>query len=93
MARKAGVDYKDVHETVPYTINWAPWLNGSTLSTVAWDTDGLTSVSTSNTTSESSIRVSGGTPGKTHILGCTATLASGAIYQTYIEVPVDNGPS
>ena len=56
---------KDPDETSDYEFNWKPELDGDTISTSAFSLpDGMTSVSTSNTTTTATIFVSGGSEGR-----------------------------
>ena len=90
MARLVGRDDKDKDEKVPYTINWAPALNGSTISTVVWDMGGLTSESEVNTTTLATVRATGGTPGKVYTVTCTVTTSVGSVLQAAIQITVDD---
>jgi len=55
---------KDPDETLDFPFNWKPELNGDTIFTSSFILpDGLTEVSSSNTTNTATIFVSGGTSG------------------------------
>jgi hypothetical protein len=54
---------KDPASTQDFTLNWAQELNGQTISTSTWATDGLTGSNTSNTDTSATIRLAGGTEG------------------------------
>lgn len=58
-------DYtKDPDETIDFAFNWKPLLDGDTISVCDFLLpDGLTEVSSSNTTTEAAIFVSGGSDG------------------------------
>jgi len=69
---------KDPDSTEDYPFNWAPELDGDTISTVSWSLpDGLTQVSTSNTTTVATIFVSGGSEGQFYRIRCRITTAGG----------------
>lgn len=61
-------DYtKDPNDTIDYLFNWKPELDGDTISTSSFVLpDGLSSVSTSNTTTTATIYVSGGSEGQVY---------------------------
>lgn len=90
MARTLGTAYQDKDEAVGYSVNWTPDLDGATLSSVSWDTGGLTSESQTNTTSVASIRLTGGTPGQTYIVTNTVTTSNGEDLQVQFLVQIDN---
>ena len=61
-------DYvKDPDETIDYVFNWKPELYGDTIFTSTFELpDGLTLVSSSNTTNTATIFVSGGSANQTY---------------------------
>lgn len=61
-------DYtKDPNDTLDYVFNWKPELEGDTITSSDFLLpDGLTEVSTSNTTTTATIFVSGGSEGSTY---------------------------
>lgn len=91
MSRLVGTDYKDKDESLVYTMDWSADLNGSTISSAAWSVpSGLTNQGTSLTASTTSVRVTGGRPGHTYKLECTATLASGETPQAHFLLTVSD---
>lgn len=72
-------DYsKDPNETIDFAFNWKPKLDGDTISTASFVLpDGLTSVSTSNTTTTATIFVSGGSEGSTYRITSRVVTAGG----------------
>ena len=92
MSRICGRDYKDKDETISYTLDFTPDLNSSTISSVAWAVrpSGLTTVSTGNTTTTASIKVSGGVAGTLYTAEATATLANSEVSQACLEIQVLN---
>jgi hypothetical protein len=90
MSRKVGADIQDKDEAVARTINWAPDLDGGTISGVTWDTGGLTSQSQTSTDTTASIRLAGGVPGQVYRVTCRVTTSNGETLETYIELTVDD---
>lgn len=83
-------DYeKDPDSTVDYPFNWVPVLDGDTISTSTFLLpDGLTSVSTGNTTSSATIFVSGGSAGRIYRITNRITTAGGRTFDKTIRVKV-----
>ena len=55
---------KDPNAVLDYTIDWSTWLDDDTISTSAWTVaSGLTKDSDSNTTTATTVWLSGGTAG------------------------------
>lgn len=83
-------DYtKDPDETIDYVFNWKPELDGDTISTSSFVLpDGLTSVSTSNTTTTATIFVSGGSEGSTYRITNRIVTAGGRTRDRTIYVLV-----
>jgi len=80
---------KDPQAILDYTINWAPWLNGDTISTSAWTVDSpATSVSESKTTGTTTIFVSGGVAGSNYVLINSIVTAGGREDERSIELRV-----
>lgn len=78
-AGSLGTITKDPADIRTYSINWAAWLGTDTISTATWTVPtGLTSVSTSNTTTVSSIKLSGGTNGHDYTVACTVLTVTNA---------------
>lgn len=56
---------KDPDAVLDYTINWAAWLDGDTISTSTWTVaDGITIDSEAETTTTTTVWFSGGTVGQ-----------------------------
>jgi hypothetical protein len=63
---------KSPYATLTYTIDFTAWLpTGDTISAIVWTVPaGLTSVLESNTSTKASIKLSGGTQGKSYDVLC-----------------------
>jgi hypothetical protein len=85
-------DYlKDPDSTEDYQFNWAPELDGDTISSVSWSLpDGLTQVSTSNTTTTATIFVSGGSEGSQYRIRCRVVTAGGRTWDRTIRIQVED---
>lgn len=83
-------DYtKDPNDTIDYVFNWKPELDGDTISSSSFVLpDGLTSVSTSNTTTTATIFVSGGSEGQTYRITNRIVTAGGRTRDRTINVLV-----
>lgn len=84
---------KDPDATLDYTVNWADWLTpiADTISTVTWIPGaGLTVVSQSNTATEATAFVSGGTLDDSHILTCRITTTGGRTDDRSITLKIVN---
>ena len=69
---------KDPQAKLDYHIDWSLFLGSDTISTSVWTVpDGITKVSDSNTSTISTIWVSGGTLGVEYSLVCHITTAAG----------------
>jgi len=91
MSRRLGHVYQDKDEGVAYTFDWTHDLNGSTVSSVEWSVpSGISTESTSNTTTTGSIRLAGGTPGRTYKIEGKATTALNERSQAHILVTIGN---
>lgn len=65
-------------EILDYTVSWVDFLGTDTIATSVWSLDaGITQVSESETTTTTSIFVSGGATDKTYTLTNTITTAGG----------------
>jgi hypothetical protein len=66
---------KDPDDDRPFAIDWTDALPpGETITSVVWAVPaGITNVSTSNTATTATIRLSGGTDGTTYRVGCKIT--------------------
>lgn len=70
---------KDPADIRTYSIDWSAWLGTDTISTSTFSVPtGLTSVSTSNTTTVSSCKISGGTNGHDYTVSCTIVTVTNA---------------
>ena len=63
------VFYKDPDAVLDYTIDWETWLDSDTISTSTWTVpSGITKASDTNTTTTTTIWLSGGTAGTSYDL-------------------------
>lgn len=72
--------YKDPAEKLDYQFDWAAYLGSDTITgTPTWTSSpsGLTHVATSNTTTTTTIRLSGGVVGQEYIVTCHIVTVSG----------------
>jgi hypothetical protein len=90
MSRRVGADIQDKDEAVARTINWAPDLDGATISGVTWETSGLTDQSHTNTDTTSSIRLAGGVPGQEYRVTCRVTTSNGETLESFILLTIDD---
>lgn len=83
-------DYvKDPDETIDFPFNWKPELYGDTIFTSTFLLpDGLTQVSTSNTTNTATIFVSGGSTGQTYRITNRIVTIGGRTFDRTINVLV-----
>lgn len=80
---------KDQNSTEDFPFNWAPELDGDTIATSAFSLpDGLTSVSTANTTTTTTIFVSGGTCDSLYRITNRVTTAGGRTWDKTIRILV-----
>ena len=81
---------KDPNAKLDYTLDWSTYLGGSdTISSAMWTvSSGLTKVSESNTTTTTSVRISGGTAGNEETATCHIVLASGQEDERTIAISV-----
>lgn len=78
---------KDPSARKDYIVDWEDWLNGDTISSVAWTVpSGLTTYSTSNTTLIATIWLSGGTHGTDYTVTCQITTAGNRIDQKSFKI-------
>jgi hypothetical protein len=97
------VKYKDPGAVVDYAIDLsnaggntggsadAGWLQGDTISSVAWTVPtGITSATTSNTTTKATIWLSGGTAGTDYLITARFVTASGRTHDVSLVVKVRN---
>ena len=80
---------KDTHAVMDFQINWVTWLVTDTIATSTWIVpDGLTKVSDSNTTTTTTIWLSGGTIGVLYELTNRITTAAGRTDDRTIRITV-----
>lgn len=80
---------KDPDDTEDYVFNWADRLEGDTIATSTFLLpDGLTQVSTSNTTTTATIFVSGGTSGTSYRITNRVTTAGGRQWDKTLYIAV-----
>lgn len=81
---------KDPADARTYKIDWSAWLtsiNNDTIATPAWSVPaGLTLGSSSNTTTTTQARISGGVAQTTYTVYCTVTTAAGEIRKVGFNV-------
>ena len=82
--------YKDPDETLDYYIDWGTlFLAGDTIIGSVWIVpSGITQVSTSNTTTRTTIWLSGGTIGESKLLTNRITTAAGRIKEQKILIVI-----
>lgn len=69
---------KDPSDVLDYTIKWSGLLAGDTIASVVWTVPaGLTQESVSNTSTSTTIWLSGGTAGTTYTVACLIVTAGG----------------
>lgn len=92
MSDFVGQYFKDKDSKFTYTIDWSPYLlTGETVSSVSYSTPtGITSDTTSNTTTSSTQRVSGGTVGETYKIEVTATMSNNDTPQAHVLFTITN---
>lgn len=90
----------DPNEIQAYSVDWSRFLNtGDTISTVAWYIDGvltgsyqqsqnLTFVQPTNTTTVATIRITGGNVGQRYKITCRITTADGLRYERSIYLTI-----
>lgn len=80
---------KDPGDTLSYSNNWEPWLDGDTISISAFAaTTGITIVSDSNTTTTSTVILSGGIVNNSYTITNTITTAGGSIVERSFKITV-----
>ncbi len=81
--------YKDPDETLDYYIDWVTFLAGDTISASTWIVPtGITQVSISNTTTRTTIWLSGGTIGESKLITNRITTAAGRIKEQKIFIVI-----
>ena len=80
---------KDPDAILDYGFDWAAWLGTDTIATSAWSVaTGLTEVSDTNTTTTTTVWVSGGTAGASYLCTNTITTAEGRTDERSLVVMV-----
>ncbi len=83
--------YKPAAATITYTMDWSEWLpDGDTISASVWAVDGVTNESDSNTTTTTTIKISGGVTGDVHTITNTITTAAGSITPRTLYVKIQD---
>jgi len=86
-----GETYQDKNEAIAYTIDFAPDLDGATITSAAWNVSpDFTVESTSETGTTASIRISGGTSGKRYKIECNVPASDGQRLEGHFVVTVIN---
>lgn len=82
---------KDPDARKDYGFDWTDWLDGDTISASSWTVpSGITNYSESNTTTGTTIWLSGGTQGEDYIVTNQITTAGGVIEQRSLKIQVRN---
>jgi hypothetical protein len=84
---------KDPADARTYSIDWSPWLAGlptaDTIASSVWSLPaGVTLVAQANTTTKTSVRVSGGTTGTNYSISNTVTTTNGEIKKVLFQLVV-----
>lgn len=82
---------KDTNDILDYTMDWSAWLGSDTISTSSWTVPtGLTSVTTSNTTTSTTVWLSGGTTGVAYTVTNQIVTSGGrTVEKSFLLVIVD----
>jgi len=80
---------KDPGSTVDYELDWTPYLAGDTITASTWSVPGLTVTTSSNTTTGTTVWVSGGTIGERYVARNTITTAGGLTDVRGITIKVE----
>lgn len=81
--------YKEADAITTYGIDWSQWLDGRTISASSWDVPaGITNVDDANTTTTTSIQLSGGTWGESYVLTNTVTLNTTDVEERSITIKI-----
>lgn len=84
---------QDPADSRNYAINWTAWLtsqNNDTITGVpAWSGGGLTIVSSANTTTTATAKVSGGTAGRAYTVSNTIVTAAGQTRKVSFQLNID----
>ena len=69
---------KDPNAVLDYSVDWAKWLDGDTIATSVWTVPaGLTKVSDTNTTTKTTVWLSGGTADQSYTVTNRITTTGG----------------
>lgn len=80
---------KDPNAVLDYVLDWTAWLASDTISTSTYQVSGdITKASDTNTTTTTTIFLSGGTPGETYRIRNRITTAGGRTADWTFEVTV-----
>ena len=95
---------KDKDEILDYSVDWSRWLNGGTISSIAWYIDdasgvktqvvagnsvnALTHVSSTNTTTVATIYLGAGTNNTEYKITCSITSNAGATAERVIKLRI-----
>lgn len=89
MADKNAFFLKNSGAILDYKIDWSLWLTSETISTSDFVADsGITITNETNTTTTSTVWLSGGTPGETYTVTNTITTSAGRTETQEIEIRV-----
>lgn len=78
---------KDPNDVLDYTINWSTWLGADTIASSTWTVPtGLTAGVTSNSTTATTIWLSGGTAGVTYLVTNKIVTAAGRTKEDSIVI-------
>lgn len=81
---------KDPSAVLDYMIDWLRWLKGDTIQTSQWTVPaGLALVSQSNTTTTTTVWLSGGTAGQTYTVTNRITTAAGRTDERSLLIRVE----
>ena len=82
---------KDPNATLDYTIDWSDWLaTGDTISTSTWTVPaGITASSDTETTTTSTVWLTGGTSGRTYLVTNTIVTAGGRTEERSLRIRVN----
>jgi hypothetical protein len=83
---------KDPSAVLDYSIDWTPWLpSGDTIATSTWVAEtGITIDSTANSTTKTTVWLSGGTAGTIYKVTNTITTAGGRTDERTLHIIVTN---
>jgi len=73
---------------IDYQESWAAWLGSDTIASAAWTVSGATKVGESNTTTATTVRISGGTAGTPATAKCHIVMATGYEDERTIELAI-----